>query len=184
MSILHSIIMRIEKRIRFIFYRIRFKGALVIHKDAHVPKSTVIRIINGGKIIIGKNVELREFTILNASNGGTIELRENVFINDFSCINSQEYILIEENTQLGQAVKIYDHDHDYAVDDFKHAFRKNPVWIGSSSWLGSNVCVLRGSRIGNNCVIGAGTVVKECIEDNMLVYERKEKVTKTIKRRN
>ena len=91
--------------------------------------------------------------------------------------------MIETGTQLGQSVKIYDHDHDYSVEDFKHNFVTSPVIIGKSVWIGSNVCILRGSQIGNNCVIGAGTVIKEIIKDNMLIFEKKEMVTKTIKGR-
>lgn len=183
MSKIYGAVKKIEKIIRFFIYKMKYKDALIIHKDAYMPKSTVIRINSGGKIYIGKNVELRECVILNASNGGIIELQENVFINDFSCINAHDHVLIEAGTQLGQSVKIYDHDHDYSVEDFKHNFKTAPVTIGKSVWIGSNVCILRGSQIGSNCVIGAGTVIKGIIEDSMLVFEKKEMVRKIIKRR-
>ena len=41
-----------------------------------------------------------------------------------------------------------------------------PVHIGSDCWFGANVVVCPGVTIGNNCVIGAGSVVTRDIPDN------------------
>lgn len=43
-----------------------------------------------------------------------------------------------------------------------------PITIGSGVWFGSNVTVCGGVKIGNNCVIGAGSVVTRDIPDNSL----------------
>lgn len=166
----------------YIYIKFKYKKSVNVHKSAIIPRSTIFRINNGGNIFIGKNVELREHVILNASNGGIIELKDNVFINDFTCINSQKSVVINEGVQLGQAVKIYDHDHDYILEDFKHNFKTAGVEIGTNSWIGSNVCILKGSKIGCNCVIGAGSIVKNLINNNTLLYEKRDKYTKHIKR--
>ena len=44
-----------------------------------------------------------------------------------------------------------------------------PIKIGDNCWLASNVTVCPGVTIGNNCVIGAGSVVTKDIPDNSLV---------------
>lgn len=44
-----------------------------------------------------------------------------------------------------------------------------PITIGDNCWLASNVTVCPGVTIGNNCVIGAGSVVTKDIPDNSLV---------------
>ena len=41
-----------------------------------------------------------------------------------------------------------------------------PISIGNNVWLGSNVIVLPGVKIGDGCVIGAGSVVTKDIEAN------------------
>lgn len=41
-----------------------------------------------------------------------------------------------------------------------------PVQIGNYCWFGASVTVCPGVRIGNNCVIGAGSVVTRDIPDN------------------
>lgn len=43
-----------------------------------------------------------------------------------------------------------------------------PVHIGNDVWIGSNVVVLPGVTIGNNVVIGAGSVVTHDIPDNVV----------------
>nr|WP_067298371.1 sugar O-acetyltransferase [Marinobacterium profundum] len=43
-----------------------------------------------------------------------------------------------------------------------------PIKIGDNSWLGGNVVVLPGITIGNNCVVGAGSVVTRDLPDNVV----------------
>ena len=43
------------------------------------------------------------------------------------------------------------------------------VEIGDNCWICSNVTILKGTRIGKNCVIGAETVLSGNIPDNSIV---------------
>jgi maltose O-acetyltransferase len=42
----------------------------------------------------------------------------------------------------------------------------NPIKIGNDCWVGANVTVFLGTTIGDNCVIGAGSVVTRDIPAN------------------
>ena len=44
------------------------------------------------------------------------------------------------------------------------------ITVGNNVWIGGNVCVMPGVNIGNNVVIGAGSVVTKDIPDNMLAF--------------
>lgn len=55
-----------------------------------------------------------------------------------------------------------------------------PITIGDNCWLASNVTVCPGVTIGNNCVIGAGSVVVSDIPDNSLVVGVPGKVVRKI----
>lgn len=43
-----------------------------------------------------------------------------------------------------------------------------PIKVGSNVWIGGNVCVLPGVTIGDNCVIGAGSVVTRDIPSGVV----------------
>jgi len=43
-----------------------------------------------------------------------------------------------------------------------------PITIGNNVWIGTNVSVLPGVTIGDNCVIGAGSVVNRDIPGNVI----------------
>lgn len=45
---------------------------------------------------------------------------------------------------------------------------ERPVTIGNSVWIGCNVSILPGVTIGDNCTIGAGSVVTRDIPANSL----------------
>ena len=63
------------------------------------------------------------------------------------------------------------------------SFRQNllfPVKIGNGVWIGSNVVVLPGVTIGDNTVIGAGSVVTKDIPANVVAVGNPCKVLRPI----
>ena len=55
-----------------------------------------------------------------------------------------------------------------------------PIYIGNSCWLGASVTVCPGVTIGENCVIGAGSVVTEDIPANSLAAGVPYRVIRTL----
>lgn len=55
-----------------------------------------------------------------------------------------------------------------------------PISIGNNVWIGGNVCVLPGVTIGDNCVIGTGSVVVKDIPANSVAVGNPCKVVKSI----
>ena len=52
--------------------------------------------------------------------------------------------------------------------------------MGDNVWIGGNVVVLPGVKIGDNCVIGAGSVVTKDIPDNSVAVGNPCKVIRKI----
>ena len=78
-------------------------------------------------------------------------------------------IHIGEKTFLHNGLKIL--THDYATFCFLNKFQdfvpsSGEVFIGNNVWFGENVTILRGSYIGDNCIIGINSVVMGRIPDN------------------
>ena len=92
--------------------------------------------------------------------GFNIRLGANVFMN-FNCV-VLDVVTVEigDGTQIGPAVQIYaaDHPRDAKVRRDGLEFGK-PVHIGRHVWIGGGAIILPGVTIGDDAVIGAGSVV-------------------------
>lgn len=74
-------------------------------------------------------------------------------------------------------MKVYDHNHCYKNPDVPikdHGFTVAPVRIGKHCWIVSNVVILKGVTIGDNCVIGAGCIVYKDVADGSVVVNKQE----------
>ena len=172
---------RIVRYVRIILGNIRLLWyKCIYHKNIEVQKgcqisNLLIRINSSeSKIIMDSNVRFRRNCIINMSSEGVLEIGKNTFINDYTLINVRMKIAIGDNVCIGQNVKFYDHDHCYGGDK---GFKDSAIFIGENTWIGTDCIILRGTQIGKNCVIGAGSIVKGVVPDNtVFVNERKKSI--------
>jgi acetyltransferase-like isoleucine patch superfamily enzyme len=59
-------------------------------------------------------------------------------------------------------------------------FEALPITIGNHVWIGANVTILHGVTIGDNCTIGAGSVVGKSIPANSLAVGNPCRVVRQI----
>lgn len=52
---------------------------------------------------------------------------------------------------------------------YKHVFKYGSISVGDYTFIGANSIILPGVKIGNNCVVGVGSVVTKDIPDNSVV---------------
>ena len=52
------------------------------------------------------------------------------------------------------------------------------VKIGDNCWLDSKVTFLDGSKVGNGCIVAAGSVVTKSFEDNVIIAGVPAKIIK------
>lgn len=71
------------------------------------------------------------------------------------------------------------HPLDYETRNKGLEYAK-PIKVGNNVWIGGNVNVLPGVTIGDNVVIGAGSVVNKEIPSNSVAVENPCKVIKEI----
>lgn len=98
---------------------------------------------------------------------------ENVYIYD-SCharidTNNAHFISIGNNVLITEGVIVLGHDYSYSVvaNVYSELLKKQrKTVIGNNVFLGMNAIILMGAEIGDNSIIGAGSVVSGILEGN------------------
>ncbi|MCP2167030.1 acyltransferase [Goodfellowiella coeruleoviolacea] len=136
-------------------------------------------VVLRGMVFLGRNVEI------HARPGyGRLEIGRWVHIGDGNAIRCHEgslrigdkVVFGKDNTvncyldvEIGAATLVADWvyvcDFDHVTTDVHRPIKdqgivKSPVRIGPDSWIGTKVTVLRGTRVGRGCVLGAHAVVR------------------------
>ena len=174
------------KKISYILNSIRLfvfktKGEYAGSLLQRIPVNVSVAVSHKGKISLSNGILFRGPGYISVS-GGKLVIEKDVFVNTSSYIVCREKISIGEGTVIGPNVCIVDHDHNYQSDNMRNTFKCDEIIIGKNVWIGANAVILRGTYIGDNCVVGAGTVVKGKYTANTLIFNNREICVKTIKR--
>ena len=101
-----------------------------------------------------------------------------------TCVDDT-HIYIGDYTMFGPNVTIATAGHPILPELREKGLQYNmPVHIGKNCWLGAGVIVLPGVSIGDNSVIGAGSVVSKDIPAGVVAYGVPAKVIRTINERD
>lgn len=113
--------------------------------------------------------------------GKNVHLGNNVYFNFNATMVDDTHIYIGDYTMLGPNVVIATAGHPILPELREKALQYNmPVHIGKNCWLGAGVIVLPGVTIGDNTVIGAGSVVTKDIPANVVAVGNPCKVLREI----
>ena len=103
--------------------------------------------------------------------GYNIEIGENFFMNMDCVILDGAKVKFGDNVFVAPQCGFYTAGHPLDVAKrtagLEYAL---PITIGNNVWIGAHVSVLPGVSIGDNTVIGAGSVVTKDIPANVLAY--------------
>ena len=129
----------------------------------------------------GKNVKIYDGVQIDKPS--KLKLGNNISINRGTIINAGGGIEIGDDVLIGPDVIIYSQNHCYE-DRFKtiaeQGYSFKSTKIGSNVWLGARVIVLPGVTLGNNIVVGAGSVVTKSVGDNALVVGNPARIIKKL----
>ena len=109
---------------------------------------------------------------LHANWGGRhLHLGRQVYANyNLTAVDDGE-IFIGDYTMIGPNVTLATPNHPLAPELREQGYQYNlPIRIGRNVWLGAGVIVVPGVTIGDNSVIGAGSVVTKDIPANVLAF--------------
>ena len=113
--------------------------------------------------------------------GHQLKIGENVFINHSLCVSAAAGIEIEDGVQIAPQVTILTVNHDLKE---KTIVKCLPVYIKKNAWVGARTIILPGITIGENSVVGAGSVVTKDVPANTIVVGNPAKVIREIEMEN
>jgi maltose O-acetyltransferase len=147
MKLLYRIYFRLERiiiaeRVKGIKRRLKYCG-----KQVYLDRTC--HIIVPEQMEIGNSSSISSYTTIYATFG--VKIGENCFISSNCGISSYNHIQNSLNRHKDQS------------EDFRFS---KPVVIGNNVWIGMNVCILPGVEIGDNSIVGSGSVVVKNIPSN------------------
>lgn len=108
--------------------------------------------------------------------GYNIKLGKGIFINVGAVFLDPDTIEVGDYTMFGPEVHVYTANHPVNTNDrivskdgdYTFTNFTRPVKIGSKCWIGARSIILPGVTIGDNVVVGAGSIVTKDIPDDSI----------------
>ncbi|MBQ9477981.1 MAG: sugar O-acetyltransferase [Selenomonadaceae bacterium] len=104
-------------------------------------------------------------------------LGKNVFANHGLTVMSVGTITIEDGVMLGPEVGLFTVNHE--PKNIRVIMTKEIV-IKKNAWIGARVNILPGVTIGENAIVGTGSIVTKDIPDNAIAVGNPARIIKTI----
>ncbi len=113
--------------------------------------------------------------------GKNVHFGKDVYANFNLTLVDDTHIYVGDYTMLGPNVVLATAGHPILPELRPLAYQFNlPIHIGKNCWLGAGVIVLPGVTIGDNSVIGAGSIVTKDIPANVVAVGNPCKVLREI----
>lgn len=167
---------RISALFRAFVYKCRFKK---IKMPSLIGRPL---LINGAKrVYIGKRVRILPNARIEVVKGGKLIIEDNVSIGHGVHISVANEMVISKNITISSNVFITDFEHGYNqinMHVLEQPLNILKTEIGENSFIGTGTCILAGTKIGRQCIIGANSVVKGNFSDYEIIAGNPARVIK------
>lgn len=155
------------QKLKFACSRIGFGDSKSGYRES--PKS-LICIENGGTIIVGNNLGLSKGVTFVVNKAKLIlgnHFRCN-YSTTIECQNSN--IVIGDDVVFGWNVVLKNYDGHYIEEEGMLKSNSNEINIGNHVWVCAFSTLLKGIRLGDNCVVAYGSLLTKCDGKNNMLY--------------
>ncbi|HON15617.1 MAG TPA: acyltransferase [Spirochaetota bacterium] len=170
------------------FYRRRFLNRFASVAGRPMVWGVWNVIVYGPNIHLGKNCVIvgadgfRTTLTTVSYNGhqGSIKIGDNVLIMNGVRVSSASEIVIGDDCMLANFCYIMDADWHDIYDRTSSPGKTAPVILERGVWVGDSAIICKGVRIGENSIIGAGSVVRKDVPPNCVVIGNPARIVKKL----
>ena len=143
------------------------KTPITISDQVTIIGNLDLRTRENGQIHIKRGVKLDTNIRLVAAKSAIISIGDGTKIGCNTIVNAGANVLFNDNCLVGANCNINSSDHvtDGRGDLLTLGYRHESIRIDRGTWLGTNVVILPGVKVGKGVVIGASSVVTKDIPD-------------------
>ena len=143
-------------------FEIRNKVKVTIGSGSRLNKRVVI--YGNGELTIGKNVSI---------NGACIGCETSIEINDY-CLISDCFLSDSDYHNLEPHLR-----HSPSISKVAA-----PIILNHNVWIGARVTIMKGVTVGENSVVGLGSVIRKSVPDNVVVIGNPQQIVKHFEQQN
>lgn len=185
-----------------------FRGLIFLQKKVFLGKG--VKIYNAKNILFGKNVTIENHVTIDGFAKNILFFGDHVKIGAYSTISCTSHmskygegisigansafgkytefgsaggITIGSDVIAGSFISFHSENHNYKDKNKlirEQGVSNQGITIGNNVWIGAKVTFLDGSKIGNNSVVAAGTIVNGVFPENVVIGGVPAKVMKEI----
>ncbi len=152
--------------VRFLFNAHKFTSREPIVIGANVFISN-----GGGKLIAGRGVRIARECVFFVGEQGLLSIGSRTVIGPYTRIMAATQVHIGARCLISWNCSIFDSiGHRMWLEGQEESEIEAPITIGDDVWIGPYSIIMKGVTIGNNSIVGAGSVIRRDVPPDTLVY--------------
>jgi acetyltransferase-like isoleucine patch superfamily enzyme len=152
-------------RLRVVRLRVRWGRRLGLGKGAAVGRGVRLRLSRGGRLVLGEGAWLGDRSTVLAR--GEVRIGAGTLVGPESVLAAQELVALGDACLLGDEVMASDCAltvEDAMRADGSRPLTVRPVRVGDGARIGPRACLLAGSVVAPDSVVGPREVVRGAVE--------------------
>ena len=153
---------------RWLWLKLRWRGRLKTDGLCFVCPGVTIEIGRGATLHLGRWSWIGHGCKIRAHEG-EVHIGAKTVLGQECTISAFQHVSIGRECIVADRVMLIDFDHGVVEQDRpvrQQGIYKRDVRVGHNAWIGYGVSILRGTTVGDNCVLGTSTVVTKDVPDN------------------